>query len=103
VRLVDPTFDATDPQFIRETAPGYKGEVKVLASLVFEDVYPLLASMAQRAIDLWPPAILHPSQVYTGPAVPTQEAEWEEMRLLRGMMLGPFFQFLRTGIRPGGR
>jgi hypothetical protein len=72
LRLIDTMFDAIDPQFIKESAPGYKGEVKILGSLVFDDLYPLIASLTQRPIDLWPLAILHPSQVYTGPTVPSQ-------------------------------
>jgi hypothetical protein len=80
---------------IEETAPGYKWELRVLGSLVFEDVYPLVASLAQRPRDLWPYACLHPMQVYVGPTVPSQEKEWERIWQIREMGSKTFMKWRR--------
>lgn len=77
LRLIDGT--AYDPVFLSGTAPGYRNELKVLGSLVFDDLYPQLASMARRPKDLWCYAMWHPNQVYVGPTVESQEKEWEEV------------------------
>ncbi|KAJ4287610.1 hypothetical protein N0V90_012313 [Kalmusia sp. IMI 367209] len=64
------------PNLIRVTAPGYRNEMKVLGSLVFDDLYPQLSGLIQRPRDLWPLAMLHPNQVYVGYPVKGQMKEW---------------------------
>jgi hypothetical protein len=73
------------PQVIHEQAPGYQNKLRVLGSLVFDDVYPLIASLAQRPRDLWPLAMRHPNQVYVGPPVAEQEKDWDVLWKLRGV------------------
>lgn len=68
-----------DPHLIAEVAPGFKNEVKVLGSLIFDDLYPLIVGMAQRPKDLWYYAMWHPMQVYVGPTVERQEKVWDEV------------------------
>ncbi|KAF2105255.1 hypothetical protein BDV96DRAFT_509681 [Lophiotrema nucula] len=94
VRLVDTAV--YDIQLIKETSPGFKGDFKVLTTLIFDEVYPLLASLAQRPRDLWPLARLHPHSTYVGPTVRCQEEEWEMQRSLKEMMMGSFYNYIRN-------
>lgn len=50
LKLVDTA--SYDPRLITEQAPGYKNELKVLGSLVFDDLYPMIVSLLQRPRDL---------------------------------------------------
>jgi hypothetical protein len=79
VRLVD---TSQYPQELLDcNSPGYKGELKVLSSLVFTEVYPLLATFALRPTSLWPLARLHPREVYVGHTTGAQEYWWEFNRI----------------------
>ncbi|KAF2475001.1 uncharacterized protein BDR25DRAFT_215346 [Lindgomyces ingoldianus] len=100
IRLVDPAV--YDPELIRQTAPGFTGNFKVLTTLVFDEIYPLLSTLAQRPKDLWPLARLHPLQIYVGPTVKAQEEEWEFHRSMKADMLPAFFEYVRNKQRQGG-
>lgn len=89
VRLVD-TLEYNQ-QMLDAESPGYRGELKVLSSLVFEDLYPVLATMALRPSNLWPLARLHRREVYVGHTIPSQEAWWEFNRI----NTAPFFDWIR--------
>ncbi|KAF2265558.1 hypothetical protein CC78DRAFT_514899 [Lojkania enalia] len=93
VRLVDTAV--YDPQLIKEVSPGFTGDFKVLTTLVFDELYPLLVSLTQRPLDLWPLARLHPHSTYVGQTVQSQEDEWELQRDLKANMLSSFFNYLR--------
>ncbi|PVH95982.1 hypothetical protein DM02DRAFT_731499 [Periconia macrospinosa] len=75
------------PGHVAETAPGYKHELKVLGSLVFEDLYPLLNAFIKPK-ELWVEAMLHPQQVYVGYSTETQAKGWEVVWKTRGVMCG---------------
>jgi hypothetical protein len=62
-----------NPQVIHQQAAGYQNRLRVLGSMVFYDVYPLIASLPQRPRDLWPLAMRHPNQVYVGSTVAEQD------------------------------
>ncbi|KAG9187115.1 hypothetical protein G6011_04986 [Alternaria panax] len=95
VRLVDGTFDELPQEIIDALAPGYKGEIKVLSTLLLEEVYPLLATHAVRVFGLWPCARLHPREVYVGTTDAAQEGWWEFSRIDQAMMQG-FFESMRS-------
>ncbi|KAH5133432.1 hypothetical protein HBI56_047090 [Parastagonospora nodorum] len=76
-------------------SPGYQGELKVLSSLVFTEVYPLLATFALRPTSLWPLARLHPREVYVGNTIDSQEAWWEFCRIDTVAMMDGIFADLR--------
>jgi hypothetical protein len=82
-----------NPQIIDEQAPGYKNELKVLGSLVFDDLYPLVVSLAQRPRHLWLYAMWHPNQVYVGPCTEKQEKEWDGVWKLRSLFLRAFWKW----------
>jgi hypothetical protein len=51
VKVVDAMFDPSSShtqQLTKETAPGHNGCIKVLGLVLWDDVYPLLVSMAVR-------------------------------------------------------
>jgi hypothetical protein len=93
VRLVDTVKPPQD--LIDATSPGYKGEMKVLSSLLLEELYPLLASKAIRPFSLWPLARLHMKEVYVGHTVNSQEAWWNWNKIDTSSMLQMFFQDMR--------
>jgi hypothetical protein len=94
VRLVDTTYDQVPQELLKAVSPGYKGEMKVLSSLLLEEVYPLLASLSLRPFGMWPCARLHPREVYVGTTDAAQEGWWEFTRIDQAMMRG-FFQSMR--------
>lgn len=93
VRLVD-TIKYNE-EMLDATSPGFKGEVKVLSSLVLEELYPLLATYAVRPRSLWPLARLHPREVYVGHTINAQEAWWEFNRIDKVHMNKAFFEHLK--------
>ncbi|KAI4676973.1 uncharacterized protein J4E84_009273 [Alternaria hordeiaustralica] len=94
VRLVDTTLDLLSQEFIDQVTPGYKGEMKILSSLLLEELYPLLATLSVRPFGLWPCARLHPREVYVGTTDAAQEGWWEFSRIDQSLMQG-FFQSMR--------
>jgi hypothetical protein len=93
VRLVD---TVEYPQgMLDEMSPGYRGEMKVLSSLVFTEIYPLLATFALRPTSLWPLARLHPREVFVGHTVASQETWWEFCRMDTASMTSGLFADLR--------
>ena len=91
LKLIDTT--TYDPRLIAKQAPGYKNELKVLGSLVFNDLYPMIVSLVQRPRDLWLYAMWHPNQVYADPCVERQEKEWESVWKMRGLFLRAFWKW----------
>lgn len=90
VRLVDATFDQLPKEMIDKVSPGYRGEVKVLSTLLLEEVYPLLATLSVRPFGLWPCARLHAREIYVGTTDASQEGWWEFNRIDQAMMQGLF-------------
>ena len=54
VRLVDGSYDQLSKEVIDRLAPGYKGEMKVLSTLLLEELYPLLATFSIRPLAFGP-------------------------------------------------
>jgi hypothetical protein len=100
VIAVDASFDPDEPNEHADESPGFTGELRILGSLVWSDLYAMLAAQTQGPAELWPLAMNHPRQVYVGPTVPEQIQRWNELNSLRSMMLGGFMQFLKDK-KPG--
>lgn len=96
VRLVDAATEQNSPEYLEEFSPGYTGNMKVLSSLLLEEVYPLLTTGAMRPEGMWPLARLHPGEVYVGHTVGAQEGWWESERILKAGMLKSFFEHMRA-------
>ena len=91
LKLID--IMSYNPQLIAESAPGYKNELKVLGSLIFDDLYPLVVNLVQRPRDLWTCAMLHPNQVYIGIPTTKQKKAWDEIWQTRTMFWHAFKQW----------
>jgi hypothetical protein len=85
-RLVDATYDQLPQEMIDQLSPGYKGEMKVLSTLLLEEIYPLLATLSVRPFGLWPCARLHAREVYVGTTDASQELWWEFNRIDQARM-----------------
>jgi hypothetical protein len=94
VRLVDGSYDQLSQEMIDHLAPGYKGEMKVLSTLLLEEIYPLLATCSIGPFGLWPCARLHEREVYVGTTDASQEHWWEFNRIDRALMQD-FFNDMR--------
>jgi hypothetical protein len=95
VLAIDARFNpsAIDPREFE--SPGYKGQVQILGSLLWHDVYALLISGAQELKHLWPSAMGHPMKVYVGPTIALQHNAWEEEHQMKQVLSNGFFEFLR--------
>ncbi|KAK5988348.1 hypothetical protein PT974_12499 [Cladobotryum mycophilum] len=68
VLAVAADFDPADVDEEREAeSPGYDGSLRILSSLLWDDVGPLLTMQTQYLTELWPLAMNNPQQVYEGP------------------------------------
>lgn len=76
VLAVDPSFDPKEGPSRPDESPGFNGQMRVLGSLVWGDLYALLVSQSAALEDLWPLARHHPNQVYVGPTAPLEVYKW---------------------------
>lgn len=81
--------------FIDRESPRYSGSMRVLSSLLLEEVYPLLADRVVRPTALWPLARLHPREVYVGHTVGSQESWWEFNRIQVASTMTRFMEHIR--------
>lgn len=91
VLAVEPDFDPAIGPARPLESPGYNGQVRVLGSLVWGDLFPLLESQCLRLERIWPLAIDHPNHVYTGPTVPLQVFNWRTQNAARSIFLRGIF------------
>ncbi|KAK8108701.1 hypothetical protein PG984_014502 [Apiospora sp. TS-2023a] len=80
IYAIDALFDPNDPTFRSEESPFYEGKVRVLGSLVWDDVGALLLTQTQGLAELWPLAMEHPLELYVGPTVEAQTNAWKTLR-----------------------
>ena len=70
ILAIDTDFDPNDVDSHRpDESPGYKGTLRILSSLLWDDVSALILMQSQHLEDLWPLAMNHPRQVYEGPPI----------------------------------
>lgn len=84
---VDPDFDPEEGITRPDESPGYSGQMRILGSLVWSDIYSLLASQTSDLEDHWPLASEHPNMVYVGPTVPWQRFIWQKHSEMRWNLL----------------
>lgn len=77
VLAIDPDFDPKEGVSRPDESPGYNGQMRVLGSLVWGDLYAILESQSASLQELWPLAMHHPNKVYVGPTVPLQLCNWQ--------------------------
>lgn len=65
---IDADFDPNEVDDERsEESPGYSGVVRVLGSILWDDLSALVKTQTQHLFDVWPLAMNHPHNVYEGP------------------------------------
>ncbi len=78
-------------------ARGFEGTVRVLGSVLLDDVWPCLWWRHVRVEDMWNLATWHPSFVYVGPVVQSQVEGWDRFRGLRDELLRKADEWQRHG------
>ncbi|KAI0476526.1 hypothetical protein GGR56DRAFT_666094 [Xylariaceae sp. FL0804] len=66
---VDARFDPAEGAWRPDESPGYPGTLKILGSLLWDDISALIASHASSLEGMWPLAMNHPAHIYVGPVV----------------------------------
>ncbi|KAK6822719.1 hypothetical protein PG987_014264 [Apiospora arundinis] len=79
IKAVDAVFDRHDLAFRSDESPGFDGTLRVLGSLVWDDVGALSLTQTQGLAELWPLAMEHPLEIYVGPVVQKQANAWRTM------------------------
>lgn len=92
---VEPKFDPAEGASRPDESPGYSGQVRILGSLIWSDMYPLLQSQSSRLEDMWPLAMEHPNQVYVGPTVPWQLFLWRKQNATRNLLLHEVVEYAK--------
>ena len=87
VIAVDADYDPEKGCGRPSESPGYHGQMRILGSLVWGDLYGMLSSQSALLEDLWPLALDHPNQVYVGPTVPRQIHDWRAHNGVRNLLL----------------
>jgi hypothetical protein len=78
ILAVDADFDAEDRDPDRaEESPGFDGSLRVLGSLLWDDLAALMAMQTQGLEELWGLAMDHPLKIYVGPVTGAQQRSWK--------------------------
>lgn len=95
ILAVDTAFD---PSYDYDESPAYDGMLRILGSLLWDELSVFLLRQAYRLEELWPLAMKHPWGVYVGDVVPRQDKNW---RLLFHLRLAALTQFQAWKRRQG--
>ncbi|KAF7122896.1 hypothetical protein CNMCM5793_001006 [Aspergillus hiratsukae] len=87
VLAVDANWNPAEGPDRPDETPGYHGQMRILGSLVWGDIYAMHVGQAALLEDLWPLALDHPNTVYVGPVVPEEIEHWRLHNGLRNMCL----------------
>jgi hypothetical protein len=78
-------------------APGFDGTVRVLLSVLLNDVWPCLWWKHVDVEDMWNLATWHPSGVYVGPVVHSQVEGWAQLKRVKDELLKKADEWKRQG------
>ncbi|KAL4819598.1 hypothetical protein BDW67DRAFT_193921 [Aspergillus spinulosporus] len=98
VLAVDPEFDPQEGPDRPDETPGFFGQLRILGSLVWGDLFGMLASQCAILEDLWPLAIDHPDQVYAGPLVPLVVKSWRVHNGIRGILMNQMMEYVKARV-----
>jgi hypothetical protein len=87
VLAVDADFDPAEENPHSSESPGYSGEVRILTSLLWDDLGAMNAMQSQDLSDMWPLAMNHPFKVYVGHVVKAQREAWVRLVSISGLLL----------------
>jgi hypothetical protein len=72
VLAVDVSYDPSEADPDRaEESPGYEGWLRLLGSLLWDDLGPQLLMQSYHLAELWPMARSDPEKIYRNPLAPT--------------------------------
>ncbi|ORY17081.1 hypothetical protein BCR34DRAFT_597171 [Clohesyomyces aquaticus] len=80
-----------------DETPFYSGQMRILSTLVFSDVFPLMFTQTQFLDDLWPLALRHPELLYVGPTVPAQLKRWKEVWGVKARVFDMAANYVNSG------
>ncbi|KAJ5646997.1 hypothetical protein N7490_003369 [Penicillium lividum] len=95
VLAVDPKFDPKEGIERPDESPGYIGQMRILGSLVWGDLFAHFKSQCAILEDLWPLAIDHPNQVYVGAITPLQVYVWRKQNAARWIILREVVEYAK--------
>ncbi|KAK3690300.1 hypothetical protein B0T22DRAFT_404771 [Podospora appendiculata] len=99
ILAVDPVYDPAEPEPADE-CPGYEGSLRILTSLLWDDVGAQVVLDVMWLADFSPLAIHHPLNVYVGPVVSVKKNAWTAVDQLRRILMVPLG--LLPDLRPSG-
>ncbi|KAL4754407.1 hypothetical protein BDW72DRAFT_166808 [Aspergillus terricola var. indicus] len=98
ILAVDTEFDPQEGPERPDETPGFFGQLRILGSLVWGDLFGMLASQCAILEDLWPLAIDHPDQVYAGPLVPLVVKSWRVHNGIRGILMNQIMEYVKARV-----
>lgn len=96
VLAVDADYDPNEPCERADESPGYHGQMRILGSLVWGDLFSMFSAQAAMLEDFWPLALDHPNQVYAGPSVPLTVSDWRMQNGIRNMLLRQTVEYVKA-------
>ncbi|RDW78961.1 uncharacterized protein DSM5745_05813 [Aspergillus mulundensis] len=96
ILAIDPDFDPAEGPDRPDETPGFFGQLRVLGSLLWGDLFGMLASQCAILEDLWPLALDHPDNVYAGPLVPLVTKAWRVHNGIRGVLMNEMMGYVRA-------
>ncbi|KAK3690497.1 hypothetical protein B0T22DRAFT_481669 [Podospora appendiculata] len=100
VLVADAKFDPA--QAARDIeSPLFDGTVRVLGSVLFEDLWPQLFLHVNPLKALWPIACSHPLAIYMGPTAEYQVKRWKAFDAVRARLAGKAMEWVSTQGGPG--
>lgn len=81
--LVDADHDPNEPESHADEYPGWTGQMRILGSLIFGEIYSFMHTQSLFPEYLWPLASGHPEQVYVGVTVRRERGVWENIPGIR--------------------
>ncbi|KAJ5753996.1 uncharacterized protein N7511_008149 [Penicillium nucicola] len=91
----DASADGTAKEESQDKGSKYSGQTRILANLVWNELYAMLAPPSVGLEYLWQQTLDHPLKIYTGPTVPSQVAPWKEWNTTKTAMMDNFMEFLK--------
>lgn len=98
VLAVDADYDPKEGPGRPDESPGSCGQMRVLGSLIWTELYAMHTSQNALLEDLWPLAIDHPNYVYVGPTVPLQVRSWQVQNRMRNTLLRQMVEHVQVKI-----
>lgn len=98
VLAVDADYSDEEERARPGESPGYHGQMRILGSLVWDEVYAMHTLQNALLEDLWPLAVDHPNYVYVGPTVPLQVRSWQVQNGVRNTLLRQMVDYVKAKI-----